>query len=73
MVCICRSYDNFIMEQLKCIAEYQRLKMKPSSESDILTSRFNHVLKGYPETFPEFVSSLKVAASTVPPHGPINL
>ena len=63
----------FNMEQPISIVGKQRLNMKAVFEIDILTSRSNSVSKGYPETFPGFVSILKAAASTLSPYGPINV
>ena len=61
------------MEQLVRIVDKKRLNTKAIFESDILTSRSMSDFNGYQETFPDLVPSPKVAASIVPPYGPINV
>ena len=61
------------MEHLISIVDKQLLKMKDIFESDLLTSSYNSVLKGYQNIFLEFVSSLKASDLTEPPFGNINV
>ena len=61
----------FNMEHLVHIADKQRLKMKNIFNSDLLTSSTTSDFKGYNETFPDFLVSLKAAASIVPPSSTI--
>ena len=61
------------MEQPVDIVDKQRIKIKAIFDSNLLTSRSTSSFKGYQETFPGFVASLKTAASIVLPSGPINV
>ena len=61
------------MEQLVRIFYKKRLITKAIFNSYILTSRLKSAFKGYKETFPKYVVSLKASASILPPSDPINV
>ena len=63
----------FNMEHLIFLIDEQCLKMQAIFESIISASRSKYISKGYQQIFPKCVSSLKEAASTVPPSGTIDV
>lgn len=62
----------FTIEQLIRIVDKQQLKMNAIFESNLAVSR-DKGGKGYQQTMPEFIKSLKLASSKRPPTGPVEV
>ena len=62
----------FTAEQLIRIVAKQELRMNATFEGHLLTSR-SAGLKGYQQTYAEFISTIKTAAENKPPVGPVDV
>jgi len=67
-----KNQREFLVEQFIRLVDQMVLKMNCIFQSNLAITRSN-VGKGYQKTFPEFVSSLKAAATDTPKSGPVEV